>query len=76
MTPPQIADIITRNLPRLTNVAVEPDAELNALGADCLTRLGIAMDISEATGRDVPDCEVERWETVADVARALEKAAA
>ncbi len=66
-----ITDLITSHLPRPTSVAIEADTELADLGADELTKQGIAMKIEEMTGRDVPDPVAMRWRTVADVERAF-----
>lgn len=66
-----VADLITSNLPRPTSVTIEPDTEISALGIDSIGRMGIAIDITDQTGREVSDCEVERWITVGDVARSL-----
>ncbi len=69
-----IPDLIQRNLPALTSLPIEPEAYLRDLGADPLTNEGIAIDLSEIIGRDIPDAESAGWETVADVmASAMEK---
>lgn len=64
-----ITEIIASHLPRPTSVEIEGDTELADLGADELTKQGIAMTIEEITGRDVPDSVSSKWVTVADVAR-------
>lgn len=66
-----LINLITNHLPRPTSVAIEPDTELSALGIDSIGRMGIAIDITDQTGREVSDCEIERWITVGDVARSL-----
>lgn len=79
MTPPQIAvteakgliEIIVSNLPRMTSLPIEPETELRALGMDCVSLMGLAIDIEDRTGRRVSDAEIEKWTTVADVARVL-----
>jgi acyl carrier protein len=79
MTPPNtpatevkdLIEIIVSNLPRMTNVAIEPETELRALGMDCVSLSGVAIDIEDRTGRRVSDAEIETWATVGDVARVL-----
>ena len=66
-----LINLITNHLPRPTSVAIEPDTELKALGIDGISLMGIAADITQQTGRDVRDAEIERWITVGDVARSL-----
>lgn len=43
------------------------------LGLDQVDRLTIACAIDEALGIEIPDREIERWETVADVAETAER---
>lgn len=79
MTPPHtpateakdLIEIIVSNLPRMTSLPIEPDTELKALGMDCVSFMGLAIDIEDRTGRRVTDAEIDKWATVADVARAL-----
>lgn len=46
------------------------------LGLDQVDRLTIACAIDEALGIEIPDHEIERWETVADVTETAERIAA
>lgn len=79
MTPPHIPtterkdliEIIVSNLPRMTSLPIEPETELRALGMDCVSLMGVAIDIEDRTGRRVTDAEIEKWATVSDVARVL-----
>lgn len=79
MTPPHtpaterkdLIDIIVSNLPRMTSLQIEPETELRALGMDCASLMGLAIDIEDRTGRRVTDAEIERWATVVDVAQVL-----
>lgn len=64
-----ITDLITSHLPRPTSVAIEADTELRAIGIDCVSLMGLAMDIEDHTGRRVTDKRIEEWATVADVAK-------
>lgn len=66
-----LIEIIVSNLPRMTNVAIEPETELRALGMDCVSLMGVAIDIEDRTGRRVTDAEIETWATVGDLARVL-----
>lgn len=66
-----LTEIIVSSLPGPSPVLIEPDTELKALGVDSISRMHLAIEIAEATGRDVSDKEVLDWETVADVAKAL-----
>lgn len=83
MTPPHtpaperkdLIEIIVSNLPRMTSLPIEPETELRALGADELTFHGLAMDVGDQIGREIPTNEALRWATVSDVARVLGDAA-
>jgi acyl carrier protein len=46
---------------------IEPDAVLEAVGIDPADRLTLACAIDEALVTELPDAEVARWDTVADV---------
>lgn len=66
-----LIEIIVSNLPRMTSLPIEPETELRALGMDCVSLMGVAIDIEDRTGRRVTDAEIEKWATVGDVARVL-----
>lgn len=48
------------------------DDTFRDLRLDCIDRTCIAMEIEEAFECDLPDAEVERWASVADVAATIE----
>lgn len=71
-----ITDLIIRNLPSITHHPIEPGVLLDDLGADVLTREGLALDIMNATGRDIGEAECRDWCTVRDIMDAYEGRAA
>lgn len=69
-----LPDLIQRNLPGITHIAIAPDAMLDDLGADVLTRHGLALDITNETGREVSEQEADGWVSVSDVMKSYETA--
>ncbi len=69
-----VPDLIQRNLPGFSLGPIEPDAMLDDLGADVLTRHGLALDITNETGREVSEQEADGWVSVSDVMKSYEAA--
>lgn len=65
-----IKRIIERNIFGPARIDIEPEAELRAIGCDELAIHGIALDIGDEIGTDIPDDVAEKWVTVEDVMRA------
>lgn len=62
--------LLRRHVPE-SRVIAETDAIQKDLGVDSLGVMELLADVEAKLGVDVPDDEVERLVTVADVARAL-----
>lgn len=71
--------IIRDNLPEGTagkHMDIAPEHDLRAdLGADELAIHGIALDLGNALGRDVPERVSDGWQSFGDIAKSMEAVA-
>lgn len=74
-----ILNIIRDNLPEGSagkHMDITPEHDLRAdLGADELAIHGIALDLGNALGRDVPERVSDGWSTVSDIMQIMEEVA-
>ena len=71
-----VAETVTRIIADelfIADARVSPDARLDALGADSLDRVSIADAIGVELDVVVPDGDLEKIETVADLVAAVER---
>ena len=66
---PDILPHVTARVHPVRHHLIADDAALSDLGLHLVDLWGIATDIEEALGIEIPGTTIERWETVADVAR-------
>lgn len=71
--PPYLASALHQLVPVPLRHLINPEATLHDLGLDPLAVLDLGEAILEATGRELPDVELEGWERVADVIASAEK---
>ena len=71
--PPYLAAELRRVVTASMHHLITPEATLHDLQLDPLAVLDLGEAILTATGRELPDAELEAWERVADIITSAEK---